>query len=275
MGGGGEGGWTVDSSLKQLTTDGRPKVERYASSQQAAERVADFVTERLERAVKTKGHAVIALAGGSTPAAVYDLLAQAPRRGRIPWEKVWVLFGDERIVPADSPLSNLRMAREHLLSRVPVPGAQVVPMDTGTGREAPADLADRMANKLQDVARQLGEAGDVPAMDVCLLGMGPEGHTASLFPGSAALAEAGERTSVLAVSVPATPPLRLTLTPSALRLADQVVFLVCGEGKAQAVRDALTGDVDVTARPTQAVRPSQPPIWVLDEKAASLLPNGL
>jgi 6-phosphogluconolactonase len=246
--------------------------EILASPDAAQARAADLVVEAVREAVAARGRAALCLAGGHTPARTYDLLAEAPRRDRIDWRRVYVTFGDERIVPAFSPLSNARMAREHLTDRVPLLAERLIAFDTGRGIESPAALARRHEWRLRRLARELGDAGPEPVFDLCLLGMGAEGHTASLFPGSAGLGPAGQSRMVLAVTAPADPPLRLTLTPRVLSRSRRVVFLVCGADKAAAVAAALTGTAAPEDCPTRAVAPPSPPVWLLDAAAASALP---
>jgi 6-phosphogluconolactonase len=213
----------------------------------AAERIAAALSE----AVRQRGAASLALAGGTTPRAVYELLAA---RTDLPWSRFSIYFGDERAVPPDHADSNYRMAREALLDRVPVPGGRIHRMN--------ADAADREA-----AARAYAEL--LPeAIDVMILGIGEDGHTASLFPGSEALVS---RRRVLAVSGPKPPPLRLTLGPAVLSAARVRIVLASGAGKAAAVYAALEGEPNLNECPAQLVRDS---LWILDSSAASALGHG-
>jgi 6-phosphogluconolactonase len=212
-------------------------------------RAAEKLAEVLRDAVRTGGRACIALAGGTTPRAVHEVLATLPE---IPWNGIHVYFGDERSVPADHPDSNYRMAKESLLDRVPIPSSQIHRPD--------ADHADR------DAAARAYEAILPAAFDLLVLGIGEDGHTASLFPGSPALNERQRR--CIPVIGPKAPPERLTLTPPVLEAARSVVMLAAGAGKAAAVARALEGPWDPLGTPAQLVRNAA---WFLDPPAAALL----
>jgi len=180
-------------------------------------------------AVERQGRCALLLSGGSTPRASYELLATR-YRDRIPWAQVQLFWGDERFVPSSDPRSNERMAREAFLDRVPCPPANVHPVPTGL------PSADAAAQRYEDILRTY-VAGPQPVFDLVLLGLGEDAHTASIFPGSPALAEPARW--VMAVTAPADPPLRVTLTMRALTAAAQLFVLVSGAGKAAALRRAL------------------------------------
>ncbi len=220
-------------------------------------------------AVAARGRFVVALSGGSTPRALHRLLAAEPLRGQVPWERTEVFWGDERCVPPDHPDSNYRMARETLLDAVPIPPARVHRM----AGEHP-DPAAAAAAYEAEVARVLGgtPGAPPPVFDLIFLGMGPDGHTASLFPGTAALAE---RTRwVVANHVPTAPggvAHRLTVTYPLLNRAARVIFLVAGPDKAAALRDVLEGPLDPQRLPAQAVRPATGDlVWLVDRAAVAL-----
>jgi len=212
----------------------------------------------------------VALSGGSTPLALYRLLAEAPLREAIDWSRVHLFWGDERFVPLDHPDSNYGAAREAFVSRVPIPAENVHPI--------PTEVADpeTAATQYEDTLRRffsLSE-GDIPRFDLVLLGLGPEGHTASLFPESAALDE--HKRLVVATFVSKLAAWRVTLTPPVLSSARQVMFLVAGPDKAAVLRDVLEGPYDPHRLPAQLVRPPDGDlIWLVDEAAASLLSAGL
>lgn len=211
----------------------------------AAERIATALSE----AVRERGDASLALAGGTTPKACYRFLAG---RADVPWQRISIFFGDERAVPPEDPDSNYRMAREALLDRVPIPEARIHRMQ--------AEAPDREAAAAA-YAALLPEA-----IDVMVLGIGEDCHTASLFPGSPAVLD--RTAAVLAVSGPKPPPLRLTLGPRVLAAARVRIVLASGPGKAEAVRAALEGELDVLRFPAQLVRDS---LWIVDHDAASAL----
>jgi len=197
---------------------------------------------------KSRGRACIALSGGTTPRAVHEALAEL---SEVPWHLVHVFFGDERAVAPDHPDSNYRMAKESLLSRVPIPPAQVY---------RPAAEAPDREGAARDYAALLPAA-----FDVVILGIGEDGHTASLFPGASSL-EASEL--CVAVIGPKPPPARLTLTPPVLERARSLVMLAVGAGKAEPVKRALEGAWDPKQTPAQLARRGT---WFVDRAAAALL----
>ncbi|HEX5100151.1 MAG TPA: 6-phosphogluconolactonase [Polyangiaceae bacterium] len=213
--------------------------------ERAARKIRDLVVE----SAKLRGRACIALSGGTTPRAVHEAWAKLPD---VPWNLVHVYFGDERAVPPDHSDSNYRMAKESLLSRVPIPGAQV--------HRPAAEQPDR------DAAARAYESILPAIFDVVLLGIGEDGHTASLFPGSAALAETKRR--CVAVIGPKPPPERLTLTPPVLENARSLVMLATGASKAEPVERALFGAWDPLATPSQLARRGT---WFLDPAAAQFV----
>jgi 6-phosphogluconolactonase len=202
-----------------------------------------------ELAQARPGPIAVALAGGSTPRAMHEALAREPG---VPWERVVIYFGDERCVPPDSADSNYRMAHESLLTRVPIAPEHVHRMQ--------ADDADRMR------AATAYDALLPPALDLLILGIGEDGHTLSLFPGSPAIDETKRR--VLPVIGPKPPPQRLTLLPPVISTARHVMTLASGGGKAEAVKRALEGDWDPKTTPAQLAREG---LWLLDAGAAGAL----
>jgi 6-phosphogluconolactonase len=219
-----------------------------------AERVAAWL---VEKAAAVEGGFSLALSGGSTPRRLYERLASPQWRDRMPWERVHLFWGDERFVPPDHPDSNQRMAREALIAHVPVPPSNVHPVPTdGT----PEYAARRYDAELRAFAAGRGAA---PLFDVQLLGLGEDGHTASLFPGTAALAEL----KALAVAVVgAKPEPRITLTYPALAASRDVAFLVAGAGKRDMLRRLLAGD---RALPASVVRASGAVAVFADRAAAA------
>ncbi|HEY1837633.1 MAG TPA: 6-phosphogluconolactonase [Rhizomicrobium sp.] len=199
----------------------------------------------------------LSLSGGSTPKALYGLLAQEPYGSRVEWEKVEFYFGDERFVPHDHPDSNFRMANEALLSHIA--GAQVYPMPTDTSVE---DCAARYGSLMK---QRYGAAAFDPArpfFDVMLLGLGDDGHTASLIPGQPVLEE---RTKWVAPVLHGRDEQRITLTYPALESSRTITFLVTGAGKAQTVARVRGGD---NALPAARIQPHGAVMWFLDSAAA-------
>jgi 6-phosphogluconolactonase len=229
--------------------------------QAAAEEVAGAATE----AVEQRGQFTIALSGGSTPRNLYTLIA-ANAASALPWAKMFFFWGDERHVPPTDSESNYRMAQETLLSKVPIPSANVfrVPSENPDARE--------VAESYEQTLRKFfhAEAGGFPRFDLILLGMGPDGHTASLFPESAALQEKSRL--VVANWVEKLKASRITFTLPLLNAARRVAFLVSGTDKAAVLREVLQGKAPGEKYPSKLVRPSDGKlIWFVDRAAASEL----
>jgi 6-phosphogluconolactonase len=211
-----------------------------------------------------RGRFLVALSGGSTPRALHQVLV-AHYRDQIPWDRVQVFWSDERCVPPDDAQSNYRMARETLLEQVPLPAANIHRMP-GERSDYDAAAADYEAELRQVFAQPTG----TPRFDLILLGMGSEGHTASLFPGTTALHETSRL--VAANWVPKVNMERLTFTYPLLNNARQVMFLVAGEEKAEALRDILSGQTTLEERPAAGVRPADGEvIWMVDREAMRLV----
>jgi 6-phosphogluconolactonase len=218
------------------------------------------------RAAAARGACAIALSGGETPKSLYARLASEPYAGRMPWDRLHVFWGDERCVPPDDPHSNYRLAREQLLSKVPVPEAQVhrMPADTGDHRAAAAayDATLRAVLPLT--------VDGWPRFDLVLLGLGDNAHTASLFPRTEGV-RVRDR-AVFAEFIQNAGMWRMTLTVPVLVRAAETLFLVAGASKAEAVRAAIEGPADPLEVPAALIRPVDGRVvWLLDEAAASRL----
>jgi 6-phosphogluconolactonase len=227
-----------------------------------SQEAAQYIARLASQSIVTHGRFTLALSGGSTPRKLYGLLGSEPYRSQINWAQVEIFWGDERCVPPDDPESNYAMAQEVLLSKIPIPANQVHRM--------PADRFDHEAASqayAEEMQRTFGTDG-IPAFDLIQLGMGPEGHTASLFPHQPSLHE--QQCLVMPVSVPKPPPDRLTFTPPVLNAAYNILFLVTGSEKADAVHAVLEGDYNPDEYPAQIVRPKQGEVtWMLDTEAAA------
>ncbi|MBI2089883.1 MAG: 6-phosphogluconolactonase [Deltaproteobacteria bacterium] len=227
---------------------------------------AEFVRSALESVASTDRFAV-ALSGGNTPRALYSLLAASELQDRIPWPKIHVFWGDERCVPPSHRDSNYRLAYETLISRVPIPAENVYRMK---GEEDPQIAAFDYEQSLRKFFG-LTDRG-LPRFDLIFLGLGEDGHTASLFPGSEVLRE--KKRMACAAYVKRFKSNRLTLTLPVLNNAANIFFLVAGEGKASALRDVLQGKDNPHRLPAQRIRPKKGRVvWFVDEAAASLLVN--
>jgi 6-phosphogluconolactonase len=219
----------------------------------------DQTMEIVREAVAQRGRFSIALSGGHTPAKMYELWASKPYRHETPWDRVHLFWGDERYVPLDDPLSNFRMVRETLISHVPIPPENVHAVPTVSA--SPGKSAEEYEKELRNFF------GAEPEFDLQLLGLGPEGHAASLFPGSPALEE--KQRWVLPITAPAKPPQRLTLTLVVLNRGRNTFFLVAGKDKREIVA-ALRNEPDSGSSqyPAARIRPSGRVLWLLDEAAA-------
>jgi 6-phosphogluconolactonase len=229
-----------------------------ALAREAAGRLAELAYE----AVESRGRFSLALSGGSTPGALYRLLAQEPYRARIPWAGIFLFWADERCVPPDDPGSNYRLADEALIAHVPLPAENIYRVHGELEPQAAA----------RDYARQLRDyfCGPKPRFDLVLLGLGDDGHTASLFPGSPALEQVERLTAAVEATYQDRPARRVTLTLPAINTARQVWFLVSGQAKAGIVQAVLEGSGALL--PAQQVAPMAGRVlWLLDAAAAGQL----
>jgi 6-phosphogluconolactonase len=231
---------------------------------------AEFLVAARE-AVQEKNSFNVALAGGSTPKALYKLLStNALLQALVPWSKIQWFFGDERHVAPDNSDSNFRMASETMLGKAPVDPNQVhrIKGEKANTLEAAAEYEEELRNTFSLDADQL------PRFDLVLLGMGAEGHTASLFPGTKALKE--ERRLVVSNWVGKLYTYRITLTPTVLSNAQRVIFMVHGAEKATALKAVLDGPYEPEQLPAQMIHPKQGKVmWLADSSAAAMLaPNG-
>jgi 6-phosphogluconolactonase len=226
---------------------------------------ANEFASRAIASVKTAGRFTVALAGGSTPKSFYSLLASNDR-DRLPWDKMFFFWGDERHVPPDHPESNYRMACDALLSKVAVPAGNVfrIPAENPDANRA----AEAYEQTLRDFFHP--PAGTFPRFDLILLGMGPDGHAASLFPESKALHERSRL--VVANWVEKFRTDRLTLTLPVLNQSSTVMFVVSGQDKAAALKEVLEGTQPPEFYPSKLVHPTNGDlVWLVDQSAASAL----
>jgi len=226
---------------------------------------ADEFTRQAQAAVEGNGCFSVALSGGSTPKALYSLLATSGR-SRLPWDRMFFFWGDERHVPPDDPESNYRMVFEALLSKVAVPGANIfrIAGENPDAKRAAEDYEQTLRNFFHLAP------GQFPRFDLVLLGMGNDGHTASLFPGTTALAE--KTRLVVANWVEKLKTERLTLTLPVLNHGAMVLFLISGADKAPVLREVLERDQPGERYPSKLIRPlAGELIWLVDQAAASAL----
>jgi len=234
----------------------------YPDIDSLSQHAAQYVVRIASESIAARGRFTIALSGGTTPRKLYILLGSELYSSQINWQQVYIFWGDERCVAPDNPDSNYYMAQEVLLSKIPIPALQVHRM--------PADQTDRNAASQAYTAEMQSTFGThaIPNFDLIQLGMGPEGHTASLFPHQASLHEA--QRLVMPVSVPKPPPDRLTFTPPLLNSARNILFLVSGSEKAEALQAVLEGEYQPEEYPAQIVRPPDGEVvWMLYNAAAA------
>ncbi|MGY1732480.1 6-phosphogluconolactonase [Geodermatophilus sp. SYSU D01045] len=261
----------IAEALAERIEGPTPEIVVEPDAELLARAVAAALVARLAAAQAVHGTASVVLTGGGIGTAVLRHVAELagePAPGQaVDWTAVDVWWGDERFVPADDDERNEKGAREALLDRVGAPPERVHPVPASdAGFDTPEEAADWYAGALADAAGD----GPLPRFDVLLLGMGPEGHVASIFPDSPAVSD--ERTVVPVRDCPKPPPTRVSLGFPAITAAEEVWLLVSGEGKAEAVARAL-GGADRTEVPAAGARGRRATRWLLDAAAASRLPG--
>ncbi|MEO7971375.1 MAG: 6-phosphogluconolactonase [bacterium] len=240
-----------------------PNVLIFDTPEQVAQAAADRFVDYSVASIAEHGSFAVALAGGSTPRRAYELLATDTFKGRVDWSLVHLFFGDERMVPPDSPESNYRMVNDALLARVALPPQNVHRIK---GETTPHECAESYEAELKSFFGTTGW----PRFDLVLLGMGDDAHTASLFPGSDALQE--KTKWVVATAHPQSQQARITLTPPVINHAGRVTFLVTGEKKAAPLAHVLHGDATNKELPAQKIGPVQGILeWLVDRSAAAEL----
>jgi 6-phosphogluconolactonase len=235
-----------------------------------ADRAAELIIEAARESIRQRGRFTLVLSGGSTPEKTYDCLAREENLAAIDWSKTFLFVGDERFVPPDDPASNFAMIRRSLIERVAVPAANVLPILTAYPSAAGAAAA---YNRTLEQFFKLPAGGPPPRLDLALLGLGDDGHTASLFPGKPAL-DVGDAWVTSSPPGVLPPPVdRITLTFPSLNRAHQVLFLVAGEKKANVVRRILLDAPRRGEIPAAGIKLDEGLVtWLLDTGAASALP---
>lgn len=230
------------------------------TTEELIEFVAQEIVDLARKSIESRGIFTIALAGGSTPRALYSLLATEPWSNRIDWNCTHIFFGDERAVEPESELSGYQMAQSTLLTKVPIPAENIHRM------EGERENLEEAAAAYQATLEKYFP------LDLILLGMGDDGHTASLFPHSPALAESTLLCTATPVATLEPYVRRLTLTFPAINAAKNVWLLVTGQGKAERLQQVFEGESELQSTPVTGVQPKNGElIWMLDSAAASLL----
>ena len=242
-----------------------------ASPHDVCERAAKMWRTRAEEAISERGRFFVALAGGSTPRELYQILTARGFRQQIDWSNTEFFFGDERSVPAESNDSNFRMVREALFEKIAVPDTHIhrMPAEQHDLEAASADYEQLIADRFG-----VEPTGPPPAFDLVLLGMGTDGHTASLFPFTTALAE--QHRWVVANEVPQLKTWRMTMTFPIINAARSVAFLISGETKSQPLFEVLCGAVNADLYPAQRVAPANGSMsFFVDQLASAKLPESI
>jgi 6-phosphogluconolactonase len=245
--------------MRQSTTEVLIFADAAELAREAARRFAELAVAFTNDA----GRFTVALSGGSTPKAMFQILAEKPFADSLPWRSIYFFWGDERCVPPDHAESNYRMANETLLSKVPVPRENIfrIPAEDEDHERAAAIYSETLQTFFAD---------EQPGLDLVFLGMGADGHTASLFPGTTALCADGG----VAVEnyVDKLQSWRITLTADAINRARNVIFIVAGEDKAPAIKEVIEGPRNPKQYPSQLIKPSHGALlWIVDEAATKLL----
>ncbi len=232
---------------------------RVFETDELAKAAAEFIINSANEAIDARGKFAISLSGGHTPEKLFTLLATEPYRQQIVWNKTFVFWGDERCVPADDEQNNVRMAKMYLLDKVDIPQSNIFPI--------PVDIEpSEAAIAYEDSIKQFF-GSESPCFDLILLGLGENGHTASLFPGTNVLSEHSHL--IKEVYVAEQKMYRITMTADLINQARNIIFLVEGEGKADIFRTVLTGPYEPERLPAQLINPVNGKLfWFVDNKAA-------
>jgi 6-phosphogluconolactonase len=246
----------------------KPEIHTYPNLSALSRAAAEYICEIAQGAVKERGIFTLVLSGGTTPRLLYEELTKEPFASRVDWQHTHLFWGDERCVPSDNPDSNFSLAFQTLISRVDVPPANIhrIPASTGPAK-AVAKEYEKALREFFQAAGESDSSRSFPSFDLILLGMGGDGHTASLFPGDAALEE---RTSwVVAVEGSSgSPPVpRITLTFPVINEAKCVLFLISGSHKLKVLQKILNNPHTATY-PAARVQPSGKLLWFIDEWSA-------
>ncbi|MES2733662.1 MAG: 6-phosphogluconolactonase [Bacteroidota bacterium] len=235
-------------------------IQVYTDAEALSNAAAKLFVELSQEAIGRYGRFTVVLSGGSTPKRVHELLAQSPYCEAVDWPNVHVFWGDERCVPMDDERSNAKMAYDTLLNHVPVPSSQIHPM---SGTLPPAESAAQYEALLKTYFPE-----PIPRFDLVFLGMGDDGHTASLFPGTTAIQE--QARWAIDNYVEKVGMYRITLTAPAINSADAIAFMVAGTNKAEVLKEVLEGQYQPDVLPSQLIKPIDGElIWLLDTAAAA------
>jgi 6-phosphogluconolactonase len=238
-------------------------LEIFKDSDHLCRGLAEWITSLIEETLRHKDRFSLVLSGGNTPKKLHLLLASSPYKERIDWKKIHIFWGDERAVPFEDERNNARMAFDTLLDKVTVPKEQIHIMDTNLAPEKAAAAYEEILNEYFGT-----DVLPFQTFDLVLLGMGDDGHTLSLFPGTAVIHE--EKSWAISFNLKAQDMYRITLTKNIVNHADHIVFMISGKEKANALHEVLEGEKNPDLYPSQVISPTQGELhFFTDETAAS------
>ena len=246
----------------------KPEIRTHSSLEDLSRAAAECICEIAEEAIKERGIFTLVLSGGTTPRLLYEELAKEPYASRVDWQHTYLFWGDERCVPSDNPDSNFSLALQTLISKVDVPPSNIhrIPAATGSPKPVAAEYETTLREFFQATAGS-DPSTSFPSFDLVLLGIGGDGHTASLFPGDAALEER-DRWVVAVDGANASPPVeRITLTLPAINKARYVIFLASGSNKRE-VFQQVVNNPETSSYPAARVKPLGRLVWFIDEGLA-------
>lgn len=247
-----------------------PQVRVFPDIESLSRTAAELFSQVADRAITERKRMLVAISGGSTPELLFQLLASPPYAQGLSWSQIHIFWCDERLVPPNHPESNFRQAFENLFSKVNIPTEN---LHRVRGEEPPEKAAKKYRKEL---ARFPEENQKWPRFDLAFLGLGADGHTASLFPGAITSEEKVSPIMAVTVDYQGRPAGRVSMTPLVLNCARKLIFMVTGKDKAYAVRQSLYGSQDLEKYPAQRIRPMEGKItWLLDDQAASKIENSL
>lgn len=258
----------------RMLNKGNAQIRVYKNADEVALKAARLFARLADQYVIGSGSFTVALSGGSTPKAMFKLLAESPFLETVPWESIYLFWGDERCVPPDHADSNYRMTNETMLSKVPIPAGNVfrVEGENPDHDKAARDYADKLTNFFltKKHPSKTAPLNTVPRFDLIFLGMGPDGHTASLFPHTTALKNDSD--IVVANFVEKFNAYRITLTARTINNARNITFLAGGADKAEVLKQVLEGERNPDLYPSQLINPTKGTLlWLVDEAAAAQL----
>jgi 6-phosphogluconolactonase len=241
-------------------------IQIFQNTEALAKAAADLMIEISKQSIEKNGRFVISLSGGSTPEYLFKLLAKPPYLNQITWDKTFVFWGDERFVPSDDHRNNSNRAKSLLLNHVPIPAINIHPIPVDLKPEESTKEYEKTIKKLFDK--------ESPCFDLIFLGLGEDGHTASLFPKTDVVFE--NKKLVKEVYVDEQNMYRITMTPALINQANNIIFLVEGEKKAEIIKTILTEPIEPNQFPAQIIHPENGNLYLyLDKKAASQLPSNI